>query len=138
MTGVDLDASDARSGVSESTDRLGVRWRRDRTVVFGWVLVVAGAAAIIAGYVGLRTQPDVLGQMPYVMSGGFGGLALVTAGGIRIGSAAVEKANERLNRLEEALVVLEDEMLGEFDALRAERGADLERPAIGHRATTDV
>ena len=124
-----------------ASGRQGAPWSRalgnDRGLTLGWVLVAAGVVAIVAGYLGLRTQPDVLGQVPYVLTGGLGGLALVAAGGIAIGSAGIRQANQRLGRLEEALVALEEELLGEFDLIHAEQGRAV-IPSGRPRATTDA
>jgi hypothetical protein len=125
----------------EASEQVGGRWswvvRDDPGLALGWLLVAAGVAAIVAGYLGLRTQPDVLGQMPYVVTGGLGGLALVAAGGIVIGSAGMRQTNQRLGRLEQALVALEEEILGEFDLIHAGQDGPVVS-AARHRATTDV
>ena len=99
----------------------GVQAERDRAMMLGLGLIAAAAVVIVAGYLGLRTQPDVLGQVPYLMSAGVGGLALLIAGGISIAWSGMAKGHYRFERLEEALVVLEGELLGEIDALRADQ-----------------
>jgi hypothetical protein len=93
---------------------------RDRALVAGWAFMAAAAVVIVAGYMGLRTQPDVLGQVPYIMSGGVGGLGLLIAGGICISWAGMTKGYDRYQRLEQALIALEEEVLEEIDALRAD------------------
>lgn len=99
----------------------GVKAERDRAMTLGLALIAAAAVVIVTGYMGLRTQPDVLGQVPYLMSAGVGGLALLIAGGISIAWAGMSKGHYRFQRLEQALVVLEEELLGEIDQLRADQ-----------------
>lgn len=50
--------------------------------ILAGVLVVLGLVAMIAGYLGVRDQADVVLQLPYAISGGIGGLGLILVGAI--------------------------------------------------------
>jgi hypothetical protein len=57
----------------------------------GVVCVVLGALALYAGYNGAATNPVVEAQVPYIISGGLAGLALLLLGGIGIAASVVLK-----------------------------------------------
>jgi hypothetical protein len=44
------------------------------------MLIAAGVIAVLLGYLGIRDQSEVVLQLPYVVSGGLGGLALILLG----------------------------------------------------------
>ena len=46
----------------------------------GWVLATAGGVLILGCYLGVAAETDVYRQIPYLVSGGFFGLALVIVG----------------------------------------------------------
>lgn len=46
------------------------------------LLVLAGLIAMVAGYLGVRDQSDVVLQLPYAISGGLGGLGLILVGAV--------------------------------------------------------
>lgn len=46
----------------------------------GWVVAAAGGVLLLGCYLGVSKETDVALQLPYVVSGGFGGLALVLIG----------------------------------------------------------
>jgi hypothetical protein len=48
------------------------------------VLTVAGLVVVLVGYLGVRNQSDVVLQLPYVISGGVGGLALMGLGALAL------------------------------------------------------
>jgi len=51
-------------------------------LVVGSVLVAAGIAAVVVGYLGASHTVLVAGQIPYLISGGLLGVALVFLGGL--------------------------------------------------------
>ncbi|MBS1847244.1 MAG: hypothetical protein JST73_03115 [Actinobacteria bacterium] len=57
----------------------------------GVVLVVAGVAAVFVGYWGASGTTNVADQMPYMLSGGAIGLALVIVGSVLIGRYSMAK-----------------------------------------------
>lgn len=46
----------------------------------GWILAAAGAVLLLGCYLGVSREDLVSRQLPYLVSGGFGGLALVIVG----------------------------------------------------------
>lgn len=55
---------------------------------------------MILGWFGVSGTPLVAKQLPYLVSGGLGGLALVFLGGLALGAADIRRAAARLDRLE--------------------------------------
>ena len=47
----------------------------------GWACIAAGAVLIVFAYLGASRQSIVAKQIPYLVSGGLGGLAFVSVGG---------------------------------------------------------
>lgn len=47
-------------------------------------LALAGVVVVLVGYLGVRDQDDLVLQMPYVISGGLGGLALIGLGALTL------------------------------------------------------
>src|SRR5205807_3913973 len=87
------------------------RWagRASRPVV-GWVLIGAGALAILIGYFGLSDRVLVAEQLPYLISGGIGGMAFVVVGGVLLATQDVRRDAERLDQFEAALSVLQEKV----------------------------
>ena len=77
------------------------RWvgRATRPVV-GWVLTGLGALALLIGYLGISREAIVAKQIPYLISGGIGGLALLIIGAVFLGTEDVRRDAARLDRLE--------------------------------------
>jgi hypothetical protein len=50
--------------------------------VGAWVAVIAGAVALILGWIGASGQLVPAGQIPYVISGGLGGIFLLGLGAV--------------------------------------------------------
>jgi hypothetical protein len=47
-------------------------------------LTLTGVVAVLIGYLGVRDQDDLVLQLPYVVSGGLGGLALIGLGALAL------------------------------------------------------
>ncbi len=80
------------------------RWLRlqwDRALA--WVLVAAGAIALIAGWVGVSSTAYSAEQLPYIISGGIGGIFLLGVGATLWLSADLRDEWRKLDRIEEAL-----------------------------------
>ncbi|GAC1516972.1 MAG: hypothetical protein NVS1B12_00320 [Acidimicrobiales bacterium] len=77
--------------------------------VVGWVLVGAGALVILLGYLGVANEALVAKQLPYLISGGIGGVALVAIGTYFLGTEEIRRDSGRLDRLEQ--------MVGELHAI---------------------
>lgn len=69
------------SVLGRASGRLRLRFTERWLFVLGGALVVAGIVSVIVGYVGTSRTVLVSGQIPYVVSGGLLGVALVFVGG---------------------------------------------------------
>jgi hypothetical protein len=86
---------------TEPDPRLIWRWAGDAIrPVLGWILTIVGAVALILGYLGVSGEVLVARQLPYVVSGGLAGIAMVFLGGIYLGAQDVRRSTERILRLE--------------------------------------
>lgn len=47
-------------------------------------LTATGVVVVLIGYLGVRDQDDIVLQLPYVVSGGLGGLALIGLGALTL------------------------------------------------------
>jgi len=74
--------------------------------VVGWVLVAVGALVILLGYVGVANQALVAKQLPYLISGGIGGIAIVAVGTYFLGTEEIRRDSGRLDRLERMVAEL--------------------------------
>jgi hypothetical protein len=103
--------------------KLYARSQRDRLAAAA--LVLAGAIALLIGYVGVSGKALLYQQLPYLVSGGLFGIALIGVGTTLWLSADLQDEWRKLDRVEEALraLVLEDGSLA-TDLLADEDYAD--------------
>jgi hypothetical protein len=52
----------------------------------GWLLIAAGALLILLGYLGVSRESIVEKQLPYLISGGIGGVLLCVLGAYVLGT----------------------------------------------------
>ena len=79
-----------------------VRWVRNQwDRVLAWVCVGVGALALILGWVGVTDTPYSFEQIPYVISGGLGGIFLLGVGAMLWVSADLRDEWRKLNELVE-------------------------------------
>ncbi len=78
---------------------LRLQWDR----ALAWVLVAAGAIALIAGWVGVSSTAYAAEQLPYIISGGIGGIFLLGVGATLWLSADLRDEWRKLDQIEEAL-----------------------------------
>jgi len=78
---------------------LRLQWDR----AFAWLLVAAGAGALIAGWVGVSGTPYSAEQLPYIISGGVGAVFLLGVAGMLWLSADLRDEWRKLDRIEEAI-----------------------------------
>ena len=95
--------------------------------VVGWVLVGIGGLVILFGYLGVANEAIVAKQLPYLISGGIGGVALVAVGTYFLGTEEIRRDSGRLDRLER--------MVGELHAVLLAGAADRVGPATPEPAT---
>lgn len=70
----------------------------------GWCAMVAGATSLVAGWIGASGTPYAAAQLPYLLSGGLGGLFLLGLGGVLLLSADLRDEWRKLDGIEEALL----------------------------------
>jgi hypothetical protein len=93
------------------------RWVGSATrPVVGWVLAGLGVIAILIGYLGISRESVVAKQLPYLISGGIGGIALVGAGAALIATEDIRRFRTRLDRLEAMVGDLHGALLSRADA----------------------
>jgi hypothetical protein len=96
-----------------------VFWRWVSTSIrhyLGWILVAVGALAIILGYIGVANEALVAKQLPYIISGGILGLALVGFGSYYLVTEELRSDSGRLDRLERMVTELHSVLLSRPDA----------------------
>lgn len=111
-------------------EQLFRRWR----AVLGWILMLAGGVAILFAWYQVRDLPEVFLQMPYLISGGVGGAALIGLGAALLITQDFRDDKQRLLALERKISELEDvvvtqaEIIGEAIAIlsAAAEGAESE------------
>jgi hypothetical protein len=82
----------------------------------GWVLVGVGALFIFFGYLGVSREALVAKQLPYLISGGIFGLALVALGTFYLATEELRHDSRRLDRLERMMFELHAVLLQRSDA----------------------
>ena len=82
----------------------------DRSARTGIALTVAGGATMAVGWVGLDRSTLLTEQIPWIVSGGLGGLALLAAGLQFFSAAGFAAERRRLERVEAAILAGRDTM----------------------------
>ena len=124
--GTDGDTHERRALIEltpELRDRL-----RDPLVVLGWALCVAGAIALLVGYWGVSGTLDPGKQLPYIISGGIGGVFALGAGAALIFTADLGDARRQIGELRELLERVAD------DVSEVKERTELTPPAPARRA----
>ncbi|MDQ3947095.1 MAG: hypothetical protein M3357_18440 [Actinomycetota bacterium] len=67
------------------------------------VCAVLGLVAVVIGYLGVRGESDIVLQLPYLASGGLGGLALIGIGAMALIRAQMREQTARFAELTEQL-----------------------------------
>ena len=103
-----------RTGALELPDRrLFWRWVWEAVrPVLGWVLVGLGALALFLGWYGVSGQSLTAKQLPYLVSGGLTGIALIVLAGVFLATDDVRRQLSRVSELERKL----DDLYGLFVA----------------------
>jgi hypothetical protein len=93
------------------------RWvgKATRPVV-GWVLLALSALFILFGWIGVSGTALPAKQIPYVVSGGIGGVFLAMFGAYFLGTEELRKDSGRLDRLERMVEELHQVLLSRGDA----------------------
>src|SRR5438132_5681140 len=78
---------------------VSVRTRR----LIGWACVAVGIVSMLLGYAGVSGTSLVAKQLPYVISGGVFGVALIAMGGALVGRRESRHGSDRLAQVEAAM-----------------------------------
>jgi hypothetical protein len=82
----------------------------------GWVLIGLGALVMLIGYFGVSREAIPAKQIPYLVSGGIGGVFLAIVGAYFLGTQEMRNDSGRLDRLERMVQELHLALLRRPDA----------------------
>lgn len=82
----------------------------------GWAFYGFGALLVLLGYLGVSGESVVAKQLPYLISGGIGGLLLAVLGAYFLGIEELRKDGGRLDRMEKQVAELHRALLDRADA----------------------
>lgn len=82
----------------------------------GWVLVGLGALVLLIGWFGVSREALPAKQIPYLVSGGIGGIFLAVLGAYFLGTQEMRNDSGRLDRLEHMVEELHRALLRRPDA----------------------
>ena len=99
----------------------------------GWILIGIGALAMLLGYFGVSREAQPGKQIPYLVSGGVGGMFLAVLGAYFLGTQELRRDSGRLDRLEAMVEELHRALLRRPDApdVTATNGAGADRAPAG-------
>jgi len=80
------------------------------------MIVGLGALFILIGWIGISGEALVAKQLPYLISGGIGGLALVGLGSMLVGTEDLKRTQERIDHLDDLVADLHNVLLSRPDA----------------------
>jgi hypothetical protein len=82
----------------------------------GWILVGCGALLMLLGYLGVSRESIPAKQIPYLVSGGIGGVFLAVLGAYVLGTQEMRNDSGRLDRVEQMVEELHLALLRRADA----------------------
>jgi hypothetical protein len=82
----------------------------------GWILIGVGALLMLLGWFGVSREAIPAKQIPYLVSGGIGGVFLCVLGAYFLGTQELRKDSGRLDRLERMVEDLHQALLRRPDA----------------------
>ena len=94
---------------------------------FGWILIAVGALLMLIGWFGVSREAIVGKQIPYLVSGGIGGVFFAVLGAYFLGTQELRRDSGRLDRLERMVEELHLALLARSDAPAVTRDADRDR-----------
>jgi hypothetical protein len=81
----------------------------------GWILIGLGVIMLLIGYFGVSREALVAKQIPYLVSGGIGGIVMVAVGAFFLGTDDLRKELRRLDRIERMVEQLHRVLLSSSD-----------------------
>jgi hypothetical protein len=88
---------DAKQWLRKNPDRAGA-----------WLAIILGAVVLFIGWQGASTTEYPAEQLPYILSGGIGGVLLVGVGATLLISADLRDEWRKLDRIERRLAALDE------------------------------
>ncbi len=82
----------------------------------GWLFYGCGALLVVIGYFGISGESLVAKQLPFLISGGIGGILLAILGGYFLGIEELRRDSGRLDRMERQIEELHRALLERPDA----------------------
>ncbi|MFN2539476.1 MAG: hypothetical protein ABR549_15175 [Mycobacteriales bacterium] len=79
-----------------------------------WVLAGGGVLLLVLGWYGVSGESLTAKQLPYLLSGGLGGIALVVLAGALLTTQDVRRQLDRLDRVEQRVSTLYDLLVEEL------------------------
>ncbi len=76
---------------------------RDPRVILGWLAIIAGAVALLIGYWGVSGTLRTGKQMPYLISGGLGGIFLLGLGAALLFGSELSEARKEIAEVRELI-----------------------------------
>ena len=121
IEGAPISADEPRSTRLEQDDEPDPRllWRWVGAALrpwVGWILIGAGALLMLLGYFGVSRESIPAKQIPYLVSGGIGGVFLAVLGAYFLGTQEMRNDSGRLDRLEQMVEELHHALLRRPDA----------------------
>ena len=105
------------SDVEEPDPRILWKWVADASRPWvGWILIAAAALLMIIGYFGVSRESLPAKQIPYLLSGGIGGILLAVLGAYFLATQELRNDSGRLDRLELMVEELHRALLTRSDA----------------------
>jgi len=93
------------------------RWVADSVRPWiGWICIGVGALLMLLGWFGVSREAIPAKQIPYLVSGGIGGIFLAVLGAYFLGTQALRDDSGRLDRLERMVEELHQALLRRPDA----------------------
>ena len=97
-------------------------------------LTVGGLVAVLIGYLGVRNHSDIVLQVPYFMSGGVGGLALMGLGALALVQYQMRVQARRFTEMTESLDEWKEAALAEIRGFL--EGAEIEVEVLEPSSTS--
>jgi hypothetical protein len=98
----------------------------------GWILIGIGAIVMLIGYFGVSREALPAKQIPYLVSGGLGGIFIAVVGAYFLGTQQLRNDSGRLDRVEQMVEELHAALLSRPDAPHTTNGS---RAATAEEAT---
>jgi hypothetical protein len=128
----DTDNGTSRRALIEVSPDLAARFG-DPRLTLALVAGIAGAVALLIGYFGVSDTLDPAKQLPYLISGGVGGLFLLGLAAALLFSADLGATRADIARLQETVEQLSEQVADLQATLTGEEPAPAPSPRNGRR-----